>query len=546
MFRHFLTFWRQLAERLSKKNNLLIDRPTEKDLKRWASSEWIEYQAWLFHHGFLTLQDWQQLRHDALSWDKPPFLSVITPVFNTHPTYLRECVYSVQTQAYPHWQMCLVDDGSDNPETLAYLQSLTATDPRLRILRLPHNQGICHATNQAIAITQGDYIVFLDHDDRLAPDALYWVAKTIVDLPTTDIIYSDRDTLSPNGYRFLHLLKPDWSPETLLSGNYLFHLMVYRRTLLKQLEGVRVGLEGSQDYDLILRAAELQPQVQHIRKVLYHWRQHGQSIALAQNAKEYIYDAGIQALQDALERRGLPAQISENKALWRGHYRVQLPPIPLNNYRILTLTTEHNYAQQVNQAFALDHQLDFLVVLSSTLETKDRQALPELVSWLQIPEVGMVTGKVLNKQGNILHAGLVQRPNGIPLAVYAGFPDNTPGYMAITAIVRNLSTPHPACLAIKRSLWQDLGGLDTGYESPYALLDFALQTLHSGKRVVYTPFARFIAHDWLLPETWSTMDRQRLLDRWATWLQQGDPYYSPYLTLELADMGLNLTWSISE
>jgi len=545
MLTHFLTFWQQWLGKQSKKNSL-IDTPTEKDLKRWAYSEWVEYQAWLFHYGFLTLQDWQQLRHDAQSWLNRPFLSVVTPVFNTHPTYLRECVYSVQTQAYPHWEMCLVDDGSDNPETLACLQQLEVTDSRLRILRLPHNQGICHATNQAIAMAQGDYVVFLDHDDRLAPEALYWVAKTIINLPQTDIIYSDRDTLSPNGYRFLHLFKPDWSPETLLSGNYLFHLMVYRRTLLKQLSGVRIGLEGSQDYDLILRAAELQPQVQHLRKVLYHWRQHGQSIALAQNAKEYIYDAGIRALQEALERRNLPAQVSENKALWRGHYRVQLRPPPLKNYRTLRLTTEPNYAQQVNQALALDNQFDFLVVFGPTLEAKDMEALPELVSWLQIPEVGMVTGQVLDEQGNLLHAGLVQRPNGIPLAVYAGFPDHTPGYMAVTAIVRNLSTPHPACVAIKRSLWQDLGGLDTSYESPYALLDFALRTLHSGKRIVYTPFARFIAHDWPLPETWSALDQQRFLNQWATWLQQDDPYYSPYLTLELADMGLNLDWSKSE
>ena len=545
MLMHFLTFWQRLLGKQSKNNNILIDTPTEKDLKRWAYSEWVEYQAWLFHYSFLTLQDWQQLRRDTQNWLSHPLLSVITPVFNTHPTYLRECVYSVQTQAYPYWEMCLVDDGSDNPETLACLQQLGEADSRLRILHLPHNQGICHATNQAIAIAQGDYVVFLDHDDRLASEALYWVAKTIVDLPQTDIIYSDRDTLSPNGYRFLHLFKPDWSPETLLSGNYLFHLMVYRRTLLKQLGGVRIGLEGSQDYDLILRAAELQPQVQHLRKVLYHWRQHGQSVALAQNAKEYIYDAGIQALQDALERRRLPAQVSENRVLWRGHYRVQLCP-PLRNYRALKLTTELNYAQQINQALALDNQLDFLVVFGPTLETKNLEALPELVSWLQIPEVGMVTGKVLDEQGNLLHAGLVQRPNGIPLAVYAGFPDDTPGYMAVTAIVRNLSTPHPACVAIKRSLWQDLGGLDTNYESPYALLDFALRTLHSGNRIVYTPFAGFIAHDWLLPETWSALDQQRFLKQWTTWLQQGDPYYSPYLTLELADMGLNLDWSQSE
>ncbi len=547
MITHFFKLWHKFLEKLFKKNNTLIHTPTELDLKRWACSEWIEYQAWLFHYGFLTLQDWRQLRYNALSWEQRPLLSVITPVFNTCPTYLQECIYSVQTQAYPHWEMCLVDDGSDNTATLECLQQIATSDSRLRIQYLSHNQGICHATNQALALAQGDYIVFLDHDDRLSPDALYWVAKTILDFPKADIIYSDRDTLSPTGYRLLHLFKPDWSPETLLSGNYLFHLMVYRRELLEQLGGVRVGLEGSQDYDLILRAAELQPQVQHIRKVLYHWRQHGQSIAMEQNAKEYTYNTGIKALQDALTRRGLStSQVIENKELWRGHYRVRLPPLAPKHYQILTLTTWHDYAQQINRAFTQNNQINSLIILGPTVQAQDNTAIPELVAWLQIPEVGIVTGKILDTQGQLLHAGLVQRPNGIPLAIYAGFPESTAGYMAVTAIVRNLSTPHPACLAIKRSLWQQLGGLDTQYVGPYASLDFSLRALTKGNRIIYTPFARFSATDWALPETWLEADRQRFVTQWTTWLEQGDPYYSPYLTLELADMGLNLQWSIPQ
>jgi cellulose synthase/poly-beta-1,6-N-acetylglucosamine synthase-like glycosyltransferase len=134
-----------------------IDTPTEIDLKKWASSEWIEYQAWLFHHGFLTLHEWQQLRHNALSWHSRPLFSIITPVFNTHPTYLRECIYSVQTQANPNWEMCLVDDGSDNPDTKACLHDLVANDPRLQLHTFGHNQGICNATNQAIAMAYGEY-----------------------------------------------------------------------------------------------------------------------------------------------------------------------------------------------------------------------------------------------------------------------------------------------------------------------------------------------------------------------------------------------------
>jgi O-antigen biosynthesis protein len=538
MLKNFITRWFKQPE----PPKPLIDTPTESDLKKWASSEWIEYQAWLFHHGFLTLHQWQQLRHNALSWHYRPLFSIITPVFNTHPTHLRECIYSVQTQAYPNWEMCLVDDGSDNPDTKACLQDLIADDPRLQLHTFEHNQGICHATNQAIAMAYGEYLVFLDHDDRIALDALYYAAETIRNYPNTDIIYSDRDSLSPNGLRFMHLFKPNWSPETLLSGNYLFHLMIYRRELVEQLGGVRVGLEGSQDYDLILRASEKEPVVRHIPKILYHWRMHEQSVSMAHNVKEYAYMAGIRALTEALERRGLSGKVSENKALWRGHYRLHLESSSPTNYQTLRLNTFDDYANQINQAFERETGIDYLVILGPGVVPVDSDAIPELTAWLQIAEIGIVTGKVIDEQAQILHAGLVQRANGIPLSLYAGFPEQTtPGYMAVTAIVRNVSTPQPACCVIRRDLWQRLEGLKTDYEGPHALCDFALRALMLGKRIVYTPFARFKANDWQTPESWNENDRAIFVEHWSTWLNQGDPYYNPYLTLDIADMGLDLS-----
>jgi glycosyltransferase involved in cell wall biosynthesis len=539
MLKNFIKYyWQKWLAKKSRDRS--ISQPTEAELKRWACSKWVEYQAWLFHYGFLTLQDWQQLRDNALSWQHRPLLSVVTPVFNTHPDHLRECIYSVQTQTYPDWEMCLVDDGSDNSATVECLQTLVLEDHRLRLRHFPDNQGICHATNQALAMACGEYIVFLDHDDRLAPEALYYVAEMLRNYPDTDIIYSDRDLLSENGSRFMHLFKPDWSPETLLSGNYLFHLVVYRRELLEQLGGVRVGLDGSQDYDLILRAAEKEPKVRHISKVLYHWRQHKQSVASAQNVKEYAYTAGVQALRETLKRRDLQANVSENNNLWRGHYRIHIEPPPPSSYQKLHLNTLQDYAVQVNQAFERETDSDYLVILGPGVQAASDDALTELIAWLQIAAVGMVTGKVLDTQGNLLHAGLVQRPNGVPLAVYAGFPENTPGYMAVTAIVRNLSTPHPACCVLKRILWQDLGGLNVDYIGPHALLDFALRTLTNNLRTVYNPFARFIATEWQPEEAWPLIDSQRFAKQWALWLKQGDPYYNAYLSLEAADMGLNL------
>lgn len=526
--------WNFLSRFFPKK---LIDTPTETDLKRWSSSHWIEYQAWLFHHSFITLHEWQHCRATVKTWKYQPLISIVTPVYNTPPAFLEACIYSVQTQAYPCWELCLVDDGSTNAETLACLQHLTETDPRLKLHTLSKNQGICHATNQAIAIATGEFIAFLDHDDRLAPDALYHVGAALQTEPKLDILYSDRDMLSDRELRYMHLFKPGWSPETLLSGNYLFHLLVYRRNLINQLGGVQVGMEGSQDYDLILRAAELQPKVKHLPKVLYHWRQHQHSVSLAHDAKEYAYVAGLKALENALQRRNLRGKISENKTLWRGNYRVQLEPLPESEYYVLQLEDLENYAQRVNQTFAQHPEIKALIILNVTPLAAD--AIAELTGWLQIPEVGFVTGKVLNAENCLLHAGLVLRKSGAPLPLYTPFPESIAGYMAVTAIVRNVSVPHPACCAIKREVWQNLGGLDENDASVYALFDFVLRAQNF--RTVYTPFARFLAGEsWQTPAQWSATDLATFGETWREYLQRGDPFYNPHLTLELVDMGLNL------
>ncbi len=521
-----------------------IDTPTETDLKRWASSEWIEYQAWLFHHSFISLQEWRHLRRIVKKWHKPPVISLLTPVYNTEPTWLRDCIYSVQTQVYPHWELCLVDDGSTREDTRVLLAEYSERDPRIKVVFSAQNQGICGATNQALALATGEYAGFLDHDDRLAPDALFYVAEALRDNPAIDIVYTDRDMLSPHNMRFMHLCKPDWSPETLLSGNYLFHLLVYRRSLLQSLGGVRVGFEGSQDYDLILRAAEQQPVVHHIRRVLYHWRQHPQSVALAHNAKEYAYLAGVRALQESLDRRGIQATVSENTALWRGNYRVHLPVLATEQYQLVWLEAEQDWTAQINHACeTAAESVQYLVFILQGVAEPSPECLQELLGWLQMPNIGLVTGQIIDEAEQIKHAGLVQRQGEAPLAVYQDQPVATFGYMAVTAIVRNVSAPHPALFAMSRTLWQQLGGLNTQYQRGYGVLDFALQALQQDWRTVYTPFAQTVAQHWLETEQfWPPSECESFNARWHTWLQQGDPYYNPYLTLNLVDMGLDLQW----
>ncbi|WP_353572028.1 glycosyltransferase [Candidatus Albibeggiatoa sp. nov. BB20] len=509
-----------------------IQQPSEIELKHWASCEWIEYQAWVFQHSFLSWYDWQQQHKIASKWCGKPLISIVTPVYNTDVEQLTACIRSVQAQTYMNWQWCLVDDGSSSAETLACLEELkNQKDKRILIQHLLENQGICIATNHAIDLAEGDYIAFLDHDDRLAPDALFHVAQQIQTTPQVDVIYTDRDMLSLQDKRFMHLLKPCWSPETLLSGNYLFHLMVYKKTLLNDLGGLRPEYEGSQDYDLILRASDKALNVQHIPKVLYHWRQHEKSIAGKQGAKSYTYIAGKRALIDTLKRRGWYGHVTENPSLWRGNYCLQLDNVG-RSYQVIQLEHLDHYAQQINQAFETT-QADYLVFV--TMPHSDL-SIEQLVNWLQIDKVGMVTGKIVDTETRLLHAGMVQRFKLSPLLVYAGFPETTAGYMAVTTMVRNVSAPHPACYALKRTCWEQLGGLNSEYQTVYGLVDFALRALQQNYRTVYNPYARFEVLDWW--EIWENEEIQLFSQQWQTWLEAGDPHYHPALTLSLLDMGL--------
>jgi hypothetical protein len=350
--------------------------------------------------------------------------------------------------------------------------------------------------------------------------------------------------ISPAGRRFMHLFKPDWSPETLLSGNYLFHLTAYRRALVMALGGLRREYEGSQDYDLLLRVAEGQPKVCHISRVLYHWRQAPASIALQEGNKTYTFDRGLDALKQSLVRRGLPGSAQELTTLGRGTYRVLLDPLPLEDVRVIPVACAGSkpgfasaLAARINEASAAP----YLVVVADSLAHLGPAPLLELVSWFRIPEVGAVTGRLLDPSERIIHAGLVLRPDGTLLPIYQGFRQDAATYMSATAIARNVSMPHPCFFAMRVAVWRDLGGFRPGFDGQYAVFDLMQRMLASGSRVVYTPFAAATVAE---PEAdmlgYSEPERKAFADAWRARLEQGDPYYNRWLTLDRGDMGLAL------
>jgi len=342
--------------------------------------------------------------------------------------------------------------------------------------------------------------------------------------------------ISPDAKRYMHLFKPDWSPETLLAGNYIFHLMCYRRTLLKQLGGYRSELDGSQDYDLILRAAETQPQVRHIAKVLYHWRQYQGSVALDSNAKDYAFKAGVKALNQALKRREIKGEASEIKDLWRGNYQLNLPAVNSSNIQVIALNkhvAKDAYTTFVNQALQNNPmQTPFIALISTQLTPANEQTLGYLGAWLNISGVGLASGAVYTEEGKIEYIGATYQKNGSLLFPYQGYPMTELGYMACTRLVRNISAPYPDCVIFKREIWDALNGLNTQFKGRYALLDFALKAQAVGWRCLCVPHAKFIRQKNTTRLNELKQEQVLFYNTWLTWLEQGDPYYNKHLNRE--------------
>lgn len=484
--------------------------PTEDQLRRWAVAVGLDYQAWCTHHGLVTLAEWWRQRDEVAADPTPGVISILTPVHDTPVEFLREAVYSVMVQSDPHWELCIVDDASSAPDTLAELERLRTLDPRIRIERSDTNLGICDATNRALAMASGSHVAFLDHDDRLAPDAIFHVGRTIADDPGLDLVYSDRDLLDTDNYRTAPTFKPGWAPETLLGGNYMFHLMVYRRTLVERLGGYRREFEGSQDLDLVLRAVETTPLVRHIPRVLYHWRQHEGSMALIPEEKPHIFAAGKAAVAAALERRGIAGTVEEIPDIWRGHYRIELPGSTASR-TVVRVEDPDSYRDVVAAALA-DSTADHFVVLGADLTETDPDAIDELCAWLGMPGVVATCGRIISDGGWLRHAGLVRRPDAAPMAVWSGYTMADPGYLASTVSIRNVSLVHPLACAWRTDVLRSVGGVDGPHVSPYAMIDAAVRADIERLRFVYDPLATFRSNGPAVdPDSWNTDDRDRFL-----------------------------------
>jgi len=545
-----------------------------------------EYHKWLEHHR-ATPRDLDRMRQEALAFVYQPLVSIITPVFNTPVRWLRECIESVLTQTYENWELILIDDHSTDPETLRCLTELAASDSRIILAKDEEKRGISAASNRGLALAQGDWVGFLDHDDLLEPDALFQNVKWLQDHPEADLIYSDEDKLTERGFDS-PIFKPDWSPDYFLSCNYVCHFTLIRRELIKQVGGFRSKFDGAQDYDLFLRVIEQTNRIDHIPRVLYHWRRTLTSTADNVQCKPGMLQAGRLALEGHLERKQQAGHVTVDWRTYLYWVKRELTEakkisiiIPVRDrvdllaHCIDSLTRKTIYApyeiivvdndSQSEDARAyfshFKHRLlhysgpfnlsalnnfavkqtdsPWLLFLSYHTEVLDADWMTTMAEHVQRPEVGAVGPRLLYPDDTVQHAGIVVGVGGIAEYAFRGSPAEVPGVCRQLQATRNYSAVTGACLLTRRDVFEEVGGFDEEcLPVHFNDVDLCLKMRRAGYSIVYTPFARLYHHESRVrSQPVEPLEANPMRERWSQVLER-DPYYNPNLSRERADFSL--------
>jgi GT2 family glycosyltransferase len=515
-----------------------------------------------------------------------PLVSVLTPVYNTDPKWLARAVESVRRQIYPHWQLVLADDGSRSEATLAYLRSV-AGDRAIDVLLAEENEGIADATNRALAAARGEFVAFLDHDDELHPDALLECVRVLNEKPETDAVYTDEDKIDRRGGLGEPFFKPDWSPELFRGVMYVGHLLVLRRALVESVGGLDPAFDGVQDFELMLRVSERTPRIEHVPRVLYHWRKIPHSVASSLDAKAGISELQAAAVNRQLERAGARAFARPNPELphrvlihhkprprWPrvtvivptkdapGHLGRCLDSIfsrsTYPNFGVLLVdngTTDpealgvfdrhpvdvvrfggpFNFSR-VNNAGARRAEGDYVLFLNNDTEVQTPEWIEAIVDLAEQDGVGAVGPLLLYPDGRVQHAGVVLGLRGTADHIMRGFPANSDGYAGSLSCTREVSAVTAACMLMRRALFLELDGFDEHFATHYQDVDLCLRIGRTGRRILYTPRA-VLRHDEgaTRGDHYDHLDRALLLDAWGDTIARGDPYYNASLSLAGAD-----------
>ncbi|MDH5527970.1 MAG: glycosyltransferase family 2 protein [Nitrospirota bacterium] len=553
-----------------------------------------EYAQWIAHHDTLSEEQHREIAEDISHMKAGPTFSVVMPVYNTHLPWLKEAIDSVTGQLYPHWELLLVNDASPNADVAPFLDGIAATDRRIRVAHRKVNGGIVAASNDALSMATGDWVVTVDHDDRMPAHAFYHLATAAIGNPDAGILYTDHDHLTPAGERDNPYFKPDWNYELALGQNLVNHLSAFRREDVLRVGGFREGFDGSQDWDLLLRLVEKVPPegIIHIPHVLYHWRIAGGNFSQTQAKRSW--DAGQRAVEEHLARTGQEAEVHSG-ANSAGHlairwrlpddpplvsiviptrdrldllrqcvdgllHRTDYPKIEIlivdngsvepethawyksmageARLRVLDAAGEFNFSHLCNRGVGASNG-DVYLLLNNDIDVIHPDWLSEMVSHALRPGIGAVGAKLYYPDGTIQHGGVILGIGGVAGHAHTFLPQGADGYQGRARLTQRLSAVTAACLAGRKDVYNKVGGFnEKDLKVAFNDVDFCLRVREAGYGIIWTPLAELFHHESASrgadtnPEKAARFAREvnYMTRKWNKQLQN-DPFYSPHFSL---------------
>ena len=527
-------------------------------------------------------------------WNYGPKISIIVPAYKTPEAFLRQMMDSLLAQTYANWELCIANASPEDASMEYVLKEYAKKDSRILWKKLEENKGIAENTNEAFAMATGEFAGLLDHDDLLAPNALYEVAKVLETEPDIDVLYTDEDKVRGDEVleHFQPHLKPDFNIDLLRSNNYICHFFVVRKSLLEKTGGFRREYDGAQDYDFIFRCTQAAGKIHHIPEILYHWRTHQSSTADNPESKLYAFEAGKKAIEENLRQNGLIGEVSHTKdyGFYRVKYPVQGEPLvsiiipnkdakedlekciqsileksSYTNYEILIVENnstgeeifsyykelsensrirllrwkrEFNYSA-INNYGAKKAKGDYLLFLNNDTEVISPDWIEEMLGFCQRPDTGIVGARLYFGNNTVQHAGTVIGIGGIAGHMFTDMPRERSGYMHKAAIIQDLSAVTAACMMVRRQVFDEVQGFEEQLSVAFNDVDFCLRVREKQYLVVYDPYVELYHYESKSRGAEDSKEKVRRFQseiefmrcRWETLLKKGDPYYNKNLSL---------------
>ena len=558
--------------------------------KKLTGNEYADYDTWL---RIMRVSRQELFAQRKTKFSYAPKFSVVVPLYHTPAKFLKDLVRSMMYQSYANWELCLVNASPEDVHLTSLLENWAMRDKRIRVIRLEKNLGIAQNTNAGIAASTGEFIAFLDHDDFLEPDALFCYADALNKDKTIDVFYSDEDkTDEYAAHYFYPHFKSDFNIDLLHANNYMCHFLAVRKSLVDTVGGLNEKFDGAQDYDFVLRLTENTKKIYHCPRILYHWRCSNQSTAANQGNKMYAIHAGKAALNAHYKRIGWNARAQEGAVDGWYQTKFTLKEEPLvsilipnkdhtddldvclnsfferadyQNYEFIIIENnsvlpetfayyekiekEHdnvkvvyweagfNYSAINNFGFKFAKG-DYIMLLNNDVELITPDIFQSMLGFCMRPEVGIVGAKLLYNDHTVQHAGVLVGAGGLADHVFKGIHEDDPGYMGRAISSQDVSAVTAACLLVKRSVYEEVGGLEDEFQVAFNDVDFCLKVRKAGYLIVYDSDVKLFHYESKSRGMEDTTERfirfgnemMLLNSKWDILSTFVDPYYNPNLS----------------